>query len=211
MSEENLQETSTEMPSSHKPAAGVRFLRQWGLLIAVVGTILALDQTAKNLVITRLALGQSWEPIPQIGDFIRITRSYNTGAAFGMLPQASNVFLMLAIITITIFIATYRKLSPRAWLTRLGFGLIIGGAFSNNAIDRIRLGHVVDYVHVQLTPTLSNISNFADHAIALGAIFLLLDQWLVDRQEKQLHGIRVKEMAGGDVGQPAVDIWTVGP
>jgi signal peptidase II len=202
MINENAQETPIDTPPSQP--TGLRLLRQWGLLIAVAGGILVLDQTAKRLVIERLMLGKSWEPIPQIGDFIRITRSYNTGAAFGMLPQASDIFLILAIITIIAFIISYPQLPSRAWLSRLSIALISGGALSN-AIDRIRLGHVVDYVHVQLTPTLSNISNFADHAITLGVILLLVDQWLTDRREKQ-QPIRTEETLDGDVSQPAVDV-----
>ncbi len=168
------------------------FLRQWGLLVAVAGGILALDQTAKMLVTERLMLGHSWAPIPQIGDFIRITRSYNTGAAFGMLPQASDIFLLLAIITIVAFIVSYPQLPSKAWLSRLSIAMISGGALSN-AIDRIRLGHVTDYVHVQITPTLSNISNFADHAITLGVVFLLVDQWLTERREKQQLALTIDD------------------
>ncbi len=181
-------------------------LRRWGLLVAVAGAVLALDQTAKMLVTERLLLGQSWEPIPQIGSLIRITRSYNTGAAFGMLPQASDIFLLLAMVTIVAFIVSYPQLPSKAWLSRLSIALISGGALSN-AIDRVRLGHVTDYVHVQLTPTLSNISNFADHAITLGVVFLLVDQWLTERREKMQQAAKVDEMADetadGDASQPA--------
>ncbi len=176
------------------------FLRQWGLLVTVAGIILALDQTAKALVTERLMMGQSWEPIPQIGDFIRVTRSYNTGAAFGMAPQASDIFLLLAIVTIVAFIISYPQLPSKAWLSRLSIALISGGALSN-AIDRIRMGHVVDYVHVQLTPTLSNISNFADHAITLGVVFLLVDQWLTERREKQRQEAQIDEV-DGNITQP---------
>lgn len=153
---------------------------RWALLIAVSGLVIALDQIVKWLVETRLAPGQSWEPIPAIASFIKITYSYNSGAAFGMLPQASDVFLLLALVTIVAFVISYPRLPSHAWLSRLSIGLISGGALSN-AIDRLRLGRVVDYVNVQLTPTFSNISNFADHAITVGVILLLIDQWLAER------------------------------
>jgi signal peptidase II len=201
MSEENTQETSTQAPSIQEPAAKPKLLRQWGLLIAVSGGILLIDQTAKMLVLERLLLGHSWVPIPQIGDFIRITRSYNTGAAFGMLPQASDIFLLLAMITIIAFIISYPQLPSKAWLSRLSIAMISGGALSN-AIDRIRHGHVVDYVHVQLTSTLSNISNFADHAITVGVVLLLVDQWLTERREKQQQVAQAEEKVDGDVSQP---------
>jgi signal peptidase II len=190
MSDINPQENTTETVPAEETAAGqdrswLAFLRRWGFLVIVAGAVIGLDQTAKMLVTQRLMLGQSWEPIPQIAGLIRITYSYNTGAAFGMLPQASDIFLILALVTIVAFIISYPKLPSKAWLSRLSIALISGGALSN-AIDRLtRDGHVVDYVHVQLTPTLSNISNFADHAITVGVIILLADQWLNERKERQ--------------------------
>jgi len=150
-------------------------------LVGVSGLVIALDQTVKWLVQTRLSPGQSWEPIPAIASLIKITYSYNSGAAFGLFANASDLFLLLALITIGAFIFSYPKLPSHAWLSRVSIGLISGGAFSN-ALDRLRMGHVTDYVHVQLTPTFSNISNFADHAITIGVILLLVDQWLAERR-----------------------------
>jgi len=159
-------------------------LKRWALLVLVAGVVLAVDQAAKWLVVTNLQMGESWVPIPAIAGFIRVTRSFNTGAAFGMFPFASSVFLVLALITVLAFVIIYPRLPARAWLSRISIALIAGGALSN-AIDRIRFEHVVDYVHVQLTPTFANVSNFADHAITVGVILLLVDQWLLERAEMQ--------------------------
>lgn len=158
--------------------------KRWGLLILVSGTVLGVDQFVKWLVVNRLTLGESWEPIPAIGGILRITRSLNTGAAFGMLPQASDFFLLLALATVVGFIIAYPRMPSHAWLSRLSIALISGGAFSN-ALDRLRLGHVVDYVHFQISPTLSNISNLADHAITVGVVLLLIDQYLAERYEAE--------------------------
>lgn len=160
----------------------VDLLKRWGLLIIVGGGVLALDQWVKQRVITTLAEGQSWVPIPAIGGFFRITRSQNAGAAFGLFPFASDFFLLLALLTIVVFVVSYPRLPSHAWLSRISIALISGGALSN-AIDRLRHGHVVDYFHVQLSPSISNVSNFADHAITLGVILLLMDQWRAERRE----------------------------
>ena len=53
----------------------LKSLRRWAVLLLFGGGVLALDQTAKWLVSTRLALGESWEPIPSIAGFIRVTHS----------------------------------------------------------------------------------------------------------------------------------------
>jgi len=154
--------------------------KQWWMLLLVVGAVIALDQVAKWLTVNHLSLGQTWDPIPAISPFIRVMRSHNTGAAFGMFPMGSAVFLILAVVTVVVFLVLYPQLPAGAWLSRLSMALIIGGAISN-AIDRVRFGYVVDYVYVKLWGTYSNISNFADHAITLGVILLLIDQWRYER------------------------------
>ena len=155
--------------------------KRWILLIVVAATVFALDQTAKWLTVEHLALGETWDPIQALAPVIRVMRSHNTGAAFGIFPLGSNVFLVLAVITSLVFIAIYPTLPVQALLSRIGIAMVIGGALSN-AIDRVRYGYVVDYFHVQITPRYSNISNFADHAITIGVILLLVDTWLIERR-----------------------------
>jgi len=157
--------------------------RKWRTLPLAAGLVLALDQLAKWLTVTNLELGESWQVIPGISSFIRVTRSYNTGAAFGIFPAGSDLFLIVALVTAGVFIYMFPRMPEDARLSKVGISLIIGGALSN-AIDRLRFEHVVDYVHVQLTPTFANISNFADHAITLGVILLLIDQWLQERRQQ---------------------------
>lgn len=157
-------------------------IKRWGSFILISGIILFADQWVKQRVTQTLAVGASWEPIPAIAGIVRITRSQNAGAAFGMFPFASDFFLALALITIVAFIISYPRLPSHAWLSRLSIALITGGALSN-AVDRLLYGHVVDYFHVQLSPSISNVSNFADHAITLGVILLLIDQWRAERRE----------------------------
>jgi signal peptidase II len=161
----------------------LQLFKRYGLLAVVGGGVLALDQLIKWLVVRNLALGQAWEEFPDIaGGILRITRSHNTGAAFGMFPFASTFFLVLALVTVVAFIVSYPRLPSHAMLSRLSVAMISGGALSN-AIDRLRYGYVVDYVHVQLSSGLANISNFADHAITVGVILLLVDQWRAERNE----------------------------
>lgn len=172
-------------------------LKRLAGLALIAGAVLVLDQGAKWLVVNNLALGESWDALPAIAGFIRVTRSFNTGAAFGMFPLASNLILALAIVTVIAFIAIYLSLPKTAWLSRISIALIAGGALSN-AIDRLRFGHVVDYVHVQLTPTFANVSNFADHAITVGVVLLLIDQWLMERETR-----REEDEAPGLPAEPA--------
>lgn len=202
-----LEQESQSVSQSTESAAGqsrslVALFQQWGLLLIVAGVVIGIDQTAKMLVTSRLLLGQSWEPIPEIAGLVRITYSQNTGAALGMLSQASNAILVVAIVAIVVFVISYPKLPTYAWLSRLGVAMIIGGAVSNNALDRLRLGYVTDYVHVRLTPTFSNVSNFADHAIVVGAALLMIDLWMNDRHKDPTQKAEPVEMTGSAATSP---------
>jgi signal peptidase II len=175
----------------------------WALLVFIAGVVLLIDQGIKALIMSRLVPGQSYDLIPTFSSFFRITYSYNTGAAFGMLPQASDVFLILALVTVVAFVVSYPKLPSHALLSRISIGLISGGALSN-AVDRIRFQHVIDYVHIRLTPTFSNISNIADHAITLGVIILLIDQWMAEQREKKaLESVQTESDPQEPVSFPA--------
>jgi signal peptidase II len=172
---------------------------RWLRFFLVALPFFALDQFFKWLTVTRLEMGQSWEPIPAIADVIRVTRSFNTGAAFGMFPAGSNLFLALAFVVAGIFVYLYPRLPDYASLSRIAISMISAGALSN-AIDRVRFDHVVDYVHVQIG-TISNVSNFADHIIFVGVVLLMIDLWRIERIEAQ-H----TQQESGDAPEAGEDI-----
>ncbi len=65
-----------------------------------------------------------------------------------------------------------------------GLALILGGALGN-VIDRLRLGHVIDFVLAHWGPHYFPAFNVADSAITIGAGLLLLDAW---REARRGHG-----------------------
>ena len=151
-------------------------LLRWIALLGSAAIVLAIDQVAKAWVTSNLAPGETMMPIPAIANFVAITRSANRGAAFSLLPQAGDLFLIIALAMIVGIVLFYRKMTGSRWIERIALGLLLGGVASN-ATDRIRLGYVVDFVHLQLQPLISNVSNFADHAIVLGIGILFITQW----------------------------------
>jgi signal peptidase II len=161
-----------------------RSIRQWVVLFAIIAVVLAADQITKRRVVESLRLGESRQPIPALSPFFQITRSHNTGAAFGFLPQAGDLFLVIAVVVVIGMAYFYPRITGRAILQRIGAGLICGGALGN-ALDRIQYGLVVDFIHYQIPGVISNVSNIADHAIVLGVVFIFVDSWLKDRVEKQ--------------------------
>jgi signal peptidase II len=155
----------------------------WGIFVALVIGVLIADQASKALVIQHLVLYESLTPIPALSDFFRITHSYNSGAAFGIFPQASNLFLVLSIVIVIGLTVYYAKLPPIAIYSRIGIGLVVGGALGN-LVDRIQHGHVTDFIHYTIGG-ISNISNIADHAVVIGIIIIILDTLRLEYIEKQ--------------------------
>jgi signal peptidase II len=154
-------------------------IRRWSLLIVVAVAVLVLDQFSKWVIANTIV---PYDSVPLLPPVLYLTHSYNTGAAFGVFPDAGIFFLVMAIVIVTFMLFTYPKIkSP---ITRIAIGLVIGGALGNVA-DRIQYGHVIDFVHIIVPGIVSNVSNFADHAIVLGVIVFAIENWREERQEKR--------------------------
>lgn len=162
-----------------------RGIRRWVNLAVITLFIVVIDQASKQIVLNSMELYESVQPIPALETVFQFTRTFNTGAAFGVLNQAGDIFLLIAIIVIGIMLYVYPRVPEYAPLTRFGMGLVCGGAIGN-AIDRVRHGHVVDFIHYRIPDVISNVSNLADHAIVLGVILIFIDSWRVERIEKRL-------------------------
>jgi signal peptidase II len=116
-----------------------------------------------------------------------ITRMHNVGAAFSFLASASGwqrwLFIGLAA-GVSVAIIVWLCRLPRSGnpLLAAGLSLVLGGALGN-LIDRVRLGHVIDFIHFHWDRAYFPAFNVADSAITVGAAFLLLDA-LFDSRRK---------------------------
>lgn len=154
---------------------------KWILLVVGIITILAMDQVSKRWVVDSLLVGQSVRPVPGLYPFFQLTYSQNTGAAFGFLPQAGDVFLVIAVIVVIAMVYFYPRVPVSARVTQVGIVMICAGALGN-ALDRLQYGFVVDFIHYQIPGLISNVSNLADHAIVIGVALVILDGWRTERQ-----------------------------
>ncbi len=154
-------------------------LRKWLSLIVIVVVVIVLDQVTKQLVINNLQLGESFRPIPALYPLFQITRSTNSGAAFGFLPQGGDLFLIIELVVVLILLVYYPRIDTKQRLTRWGIALVIGGALGN-AADRLTHGAVIDFIHYQIPGVISNVSNLADHAIVIGVIVIFVQSWRAD-------------------------------
>lgn len=148
----------------------------WVVLFALCGGTLVLDQFSKSMVTERLYPGEVVIPIPALGEFFRIIRSQNTGAAFGMFSGAGDIFSIIAIVASIGMMVVHWRSPANAWAQRIGLGLVMGGALGN-VIDRLQYGHVVDFINYRIPGVISNVSNLADHAVVGGVLILVWLSW----------------------------------
>lgn len=175
--------------------------RNWLLLFVTVAVVLTADQITKRWIVTNLAPGDFRQPIPALSRYFAITHSANTGSAFGFLPQAGDVFLVIAVIVVSAMVYYYPRLPDASTALRIGIGLICGGALGN-ALDRLQYGHVIDFIHYQLPGVISNVSNLADHAILLGVALVLIESWRQEQREARASAASTAAESAASPDQP---------
>lgn len=149
-------------------------MRKWLLLFCAASLACLADQLAKGWVVANLLPYESIQPIPALAPFFQLMRSSNSGAAFGILPMAGDVFLVIALFIVGALLWHVRSLGSEARLAPIAVGMAVGGAVGN-IMDRLQHGHVIDFIHYQIPNVISNVSNLADHAIVLGVTLLIAE------------------------------------
>lgn len=140
------------------------------LYFAVAALVVILDQASKRLV---------WETfqyrggVEVIDNFLRISLSKNRGAVFGIMSNATQLLLVVTIISIGVlgFFAYRMRYAPAS--KRICLGLILGGAFGN-LIDRLAAGEVLDFIDMGIGTYRWPTYNVADIAVTIGAVLLIL-------------------------------------
>ena len=159
-------------------------LRWWWIAAAAI----VLDQVTKLWIVDSIPNGGSVTVLP----VLNIIHTYNPGAAWSMFANAGGaqrwVFSGLAVVVSVVLVYWLRRLALSSQrLLVLGLTLILGGAIGN-VIDRLRLGHVVDFVQVHWGASYFPAFNVADSAISVGAVFVVLDALLEAQRERKLKG-----------------------
>ncbi len=154
--------------------------RWWRGYFGVIGLV-GIDQFTKVIM---LELIFSPPRMITILPFLNFSPAYNTGISFGMLGDSGAI----GVAVLTIFAVAVGVLLPyisRDWLPlgRWGAIMMAGGAIGN-AIDRVRIGKVVDFIDVHAAGWHWPAFNFADSVIVIGVGFMLFSSW---RQGKD-HG-----------------------
>ncbi|SMC28188.1 signal peptidase II [Andreprevotia lacus DSM 23236] len=149
-----------------------RFLAWLGLALAVI----VLDQASKHAIEAALHLGEAHSIIPGL---FNLTLAYNPGAAFSFLANAGgwqkHFFTVLAL-GVSVFLVLQLKKHPEQTRSSLAFSLILGGALGN-VIDRVLLGHVIDFIQVYYGRWYYPAFNIADSAICVGAALMVWESF----------------------------------
>jgi signal peptidase II len=142
----------------------------------VAAGIVAADQVAKWII---LASFRPHEPLAVTG-FFNLVLVFNKGAAFSFLRDASGwqtpLFIAFSVIA-SIIVTVLLLRSPGRRLLSSGLALILGGALGN-LIDRLRFGHVIDFLDFHLMDWHWPVFNVADSAITVGAALLILEGFM---------------------------------
>jgi signal peptidase II len=158
-------------------AAGTR---QWVGLGLVAVAAVAADQATKLLVADQLALG---EEVDVAGPF-SIHHVQNSGIAFGLFSSATTLVIALTAVAVAWMLAFFARSGSRHPVLPVGLGLVIGGSVANLA-DRVRLGHVTDFLDVRYWPAF----NLADTFIVVGVLVLLGALLAAEREPRRSRGV----------------------
>jgi signal peptidase II len=161
-------------------------LRQWVALSLVVAAAVVADQLTKQLVSRQLALG---DELTVIGSFA-IHHVQNTGIAFGLFAGSTWLVIPLTALAIAWMLLFFGRSGGRHPVLPVGLGLVIGGSVSN-LVDRVRLGHVTDFLDLRYWPAF----NLADTFIVVGVVVLLGTLIAADREPRRQRRVAAEASA----------------
>jgi len=145
-------------------------MRKWlGVALAVI----AADHLTKWWISSTLAYQEAIPVLP----FFSLVRVHNTGAAFSLLADAGGwqrwFFIAIGVIATVIIVRLLKRHGHEPGLA-FPLAMVLGGALGN-VIDRVVLGHVVDFLYFHYRGFAWPAFNVADAAISVGAALLIWD------------------------------------
>lgn len=130
------------------------------LIITIISVVLSL---AGKLLADSLLSSR----VPVFGSFAGLEYATNPGVAFSITFPGH---LQTIFITIALLCILWAATKARTTLSRVAFGMIVGGALGN-VIDRMQDGVVTDFFQVGTFP----IFNVADSCITIGVSLLVFE------------------------------------
>ena len=138
-------------------------------LAAVI--LILLDQLSKQWIVNHIPLNAIRKCVPGI---FSLTYLRNSGAAFSILQNQQWFFTVITLAVVGAACYYFIKnINGNFWFL-FGLLLIISGGIGN-FIDRLRLGYVIDMVHLDFMNFA--IFNVADSYLTVGVMILFIALW----------------------------------
>jgi signal peptidase II len=146
--------------------------RQWAALGAIAAAALAAAPLTKGIVSSALSLG---EEVHILGPF-SLHHVQNSGIAFGLFARSTTWVIVLTAIAVGWMLLFFARSGQRHPVLPIALGFVLGGSLAN-LLDRVRLGHVTDFLDLRRWPAF----NLADTFIVVGVAILFAALALADR------------------------------
>ena len=154
-------------------------LPHWLGLASVALAALGADQLTKHIVSSQLELGGEFHVVGPLW----IRHVENSGIAFGLFSSATALVIGLTVLTLGWMLAFFARSGARHPVLPTALGLVLGGSAAN-LIDRVRLGHVTDFLDLPFWPAF----NLADSFIVVGVAILFAALVAADREPRRRRG-----------------------
>jgi signal peptidase II len=159
---------------------------RWAKWLGISAIIFVLDQITKYAMTSNFADYESRVILP----FFNLVLTYNKGAAFSFLDEASGwqrYFFIIVTIIISAVLLWMMRANNQNRLLCSALALVIGGAMGN-LYDRVLHGQVTDFIQIHAMGFMNlppwPAFNIADSAICVGAALLIWDSFRGSKKQE---------------------------
>jgi signal peptidase II len=147
-------------------------------MLACAALTLALDQATKRAVLLWLPPA---EDVTVIEGFFRFVHWGNTGAAWSLFRDNNTTLAVVSAVALVLLFFARKQFTDGSPAGNAALGLMFGGILGN-LVDRIWIGHVVDFIYFHVLTRSGREAGFpafniADSAICIGVAILFMRSW----------------------------------
>lgn len=145
--------------------------------------LVSLDQLSKFFITSSLTEGSSIELLP----ILNLTLIFNSGIAFSLFDDNGvwGRWVLVGLVTLVLLYLARILIKEKnlSSYESLALTLILSGG-AGNLIDRIFIGHVVDFIHVFYQEYSFYVFNFADSYITIGVMLYLIYIFFIGEEKE---------------------------
>lgn len=155
-------------------------------IAAIAFFILFFDQATKQIVLRNLQFHRDEHVV--LDGFFKLVHWGNTGAAWSVLSGNNEMLAIISLLALLLLFFYREYFDTRTFMGQTALGLIFGG-ITGNLIDRLFVGHVIDFLRFYLyqrggTEIGFPAFNIADAAICTGVGLLFLISYQAEQSRR---------------------------